>query len=270
MYDYNAVCYPVDANIICEWERSVRWSYKVCEDSGGGYGTGGTGNNQFSIDQTALKECMKKIVDSLKKSTKGNVAAIIQQFAGETPGYNWTLKDGTLSSSWNAETSGKYNRTTGTVTTIFDSKKFAASSDLSVARTVLHEFVHAYLLAYFFTNQMVARETYSEYYEEYIKHKNRSANTLQHNEIARNFVGYIGEALREYGDRMGYTFASQAEKEQYYNDLAWGGLTDTAAFRALNTSDKNRIEDVISSELAGINRFGDPKPAKGSVSGCSN
>jgi hypothetical protein len=82
------------------------------------------------IDDTQLKPCMKSILNGIKNLSNGSVAGIIQKFAGETPGFNWKLKDGVLPPDWNAATSPKYNNNTGTVTTTFDSQKFNNASDL--------------------------------------------------------------------------------------------------------------------------------------------
>lgn len=100
------------------------------------------------INDSNLKPCMQKILADLKNLTNGKVSQIIQKFSGTTPGYNWEMKDGALPSSENAGTSPSYDRATGTVTTTFDSQKFTNASDLSIARTILHESVYAYLITY--------------------------------------------------------------------------------------------------------------------------
>ena len=94
-----------------------------------------------------LDPCMQTIVQDLKGVEEG-VGEIIQKFAGETPGYNWELKSGSLGGS-NAVTSQQYNSTTGTVTTSFDPQRFTNATDLSLARTIMHEAVHAYIVASF-------------------------------------------------------------------------------------------------------------------------
>jgi len=111
---------------------------------------------------------MQLILTDIKNLSNGSVAGIIQKFSGNDPGYNWNMKDGTLPANVNAQTTSGYDRTTGTVTTTFDSQKFSNASDLSIARTILHESVHAYLVAYFENNrgdQNAFAKSYPELYK---------------------------------------------------------------------------------------------------------
>ncbi|MEJ8801313.1 hypothetical protein [Pontibacter sp. H249] len=93
-------------------------------------------------------------MSDIKNLTQG-VGQIIIKFAGSTPGYNCEVKNGVINNQYtNAFTNSNYDRLNGIVTTTFDSNEFINSSDISVVRTILHESVHAYLVAYFSTDPL--------------------------------------------------------------------------------------------------------------------
>lgn len=214
------------------------------------------------IDDTNLSPCMKAILAAIKNLSNGSVAGIIQQFAGTTPGFNWTLKDGTLQQTTNAETSPIYNSTTGTVTTTFDSQKFINGSDLAVARTILHESVHAYLVAYFKLNKPGFVANYPTMVQEWGTYNNW--NAVHHEEFARSLVGSIAISLQEYAVNKGYNITDP----NYFNDMAWGGLSGTTAFNQMSLAEKNRINNLLSSEQSGYNLSNSYVGFKGVPSGC--
>ena len=215
---------------------------------------------EAQINDAALKPCMQPIVADLKNITKG-VGSIVTKFAGNNQGWNWTLQDGSLPGGTNANTSQQYNTSTGTVTTTFDASKFTNATNLSIARTILHESVHAYLVVYFRTDPLAASRTYSQLLQDYYQHNN--ANTAHHIEMTRSFVNEIALALEEYGTSKGYNLTSQ-----FYKDLAWGGLTTTPAFQALSTTDQNRINNTILTEQTGKDSQGNTQQQKGTNAGC--
>ncbi len=91
----------------------------------------------------------------------------------------------------------------------------------------------------------------------------RSFNHLQHEEFTRKFVKYIGGALESYGMSKGYNLP-----RSFYNDLAWGGLEGTNAFKKLSSSERKRISNVISIEQYKKDTNGNYKTPKGKKSGC--
>ncbi len=175
------------------------------------------------ILDTQLKPCMKTILSDIKNLTQGSIGQIIQKFSGSVPGYNWELKDASLVNTQNAFTSQVYNKNTGTVTTTFDGSKFSASTEISIARTILHESVHAFLIAHFNVDPLVATSSYPDLVKDYaLQVYGGNANDIQHAEFVRNFINEIAISLEEFGKNKGYTYSIQ-----FYQDLAWGGLTHT-------------------------------------------
>ena len=237
------------------------------------------------IDDTNLDDCLKDILDRLKGLDKG-VAEIVGKFAGNDPGFNWTVKDGLMLSA-NAQTSQHYNRTTGTVTTTFDPNKFSNASDLSAARTILHESVHAYIVAFANVYPMETNKTFPDLMLDLSRRKYNNGNDAQHAEFVRNYVNDIASSLKEYGRIRGYNLPPE-----FYEDLAWGGLThwpkrdsngnimkdnygnaiyeETPWFEAAfpNISDRNRVKNVIAVEQTGKDMNGNLKTKKGDNAGC--
>ena len=250
---------------------------------GGGSSNGGNGGNSNSremplfpcdnptpngceeeedkIDDTNLKPCLKTILKDLKGLNKG-VAEIIKKFAGNTPGFNWVVKDGNLTGG-TGQTKVSYNRVNKTATSTFDSQAWQNASDMSWARTMLHESIHAYIVASFGVNYTQAQLTFADYFREYQNSRNPNLNDLQHAEIVRNYVNDIAVSLKNYGVVKGYNLS-----DQFYNDLSWGGLQSTNAFQSLPSSQQTRILNVSSVELTGKDTNNQTKTKKGTNAGC--
>lgn len=219
------------------------------------------------IDDTGLKPCMKTILSDLKKLKNGSIGQIIQKFSGDTPGYNWQVKDGSLGLNENAATSTKFDKKTGTTTTTFDSNKMKNASDLAIARTMLHEAIHSYIVAVGFnTTDPAERETLlgPDWATSFLNYS--------HDFMTNNYLVPLAAALEEYGTSKGYKLP-----KQFYNDLAWGGLThqtssnqETSLFQKFvpNESDRTRIKNVIVVEQTGFDLEGNVKSKKGQNAGC--
>jgi hypothetical protein len=221
-------------------------------------------NEEFTkrIDSVNLSPCFKKVLRGLEISANNCVANTITTFSGETPGFNWAVADATTVGS-NGVTSPSYNTVTKSVYTTFNSSNITSGSDLAAAKTLIHESIHAYLVAYFHTNPAAANYEYAKLVEDWATSKNPNLDEIHHNEMVRSKIGEIATTLKLYGQSQGYNIPYQ-----YYSDLAWGGLTNTKAFKALSTTDQNRIIDVILTEQSGTNGAGNPSSFKGRPSGC--
>lgn len=215
---------------------------------------------------------MKAILTDLKNLTNGSVGQIVQKFSGNTPGYNWEVKDSVLAGSQNAFTSQAYNKATGTVTTTFDASKFTNATNLSIARTILHESIHAHLIAFAKNDPLAVSKSYAQLIKDLAT---LNANDAQHAEFVRSFVGDIANSLEELGQKYGYQHPST-----FYNELAWGGLTHTTDNQGNTIEapwftnsfpspiDRKRILDTINAELTGKDSNGNAKPQVGKNAGC--
>lgn len=218
---------------------------------------------QTRINPNGLKTCMKNILNDIKKLNNGSVGQIIQKFDGNIPNFNWVMKDGLLTGGTVAETNtpGQYNQITHSISTTFDTQTYPDASELSWARTILHESVHAYLSVYFATNKPSFMGTYTQMVNDWGIYMNWDA--VHHEEFARSLVKEIANSLEEYGINKGYNLP-----RQFYDDMSWAGLQGTTTFQSLSTSDKNRILNVIAVELTKFDTNGNLQTQKGNPSGC--
>lgn len=214
------------------------------------------------IQTAGLKPCMQTIVNDLKSITQGSVGQIIQKFSGTTPNWNWELKDGTLpGATGQTNPPALYNIATGTVTTVFDSQAWLKATELSWARTILHESIHAYLTVFFATDQANFIRSYSQMVQDWGTLQNWDA--VHHQEFARSLVTAIADALQTYGVSKGYSLP-----RQFYEDMSWAGLQSTPTFKNLPSTDQARILDTIAVELTSMDTRGNSISQKGKNAGC--
>ena len=233
-------------------------------NSGGGGGGGGISapNEQpytppkvvrpdFQIDFRGISDCHEKIIKDLIGSTQGEFRRIFQKFNGNQPvpaNYNVRLRYGSCSNaSANACTSPTLVNNWATIT--FNPNNLGNATDLSFARTVLHEMLHAYLLfeaAY--PSNCDLNCLLNKYFDKY-----NTNNPSHHNLFAETkFLNDIAVELRNFATSSGYNIKLLGN--QYFKDMAWGGLTRTDVFNSLSTSDKTRIINRLNAE-----NTGDPK-----------
>jgi hypothetical protein len=237
-------------------------------NTGGGGNGGATGSPaeaaaafMQNIDDSELNECFKKVLSEMKNAQPSGIGNFIILFSGSQPGYNWVLKNGN-NLNVNGSTS-PYDTQNKNITTHFTIDNFKNGSDLAVAKTILHESIHAYMVTYFKLDNIAAQKSYPQIVEDYLNDVYISYNSAQHNEMVRNYISDIASNLRAYGKSKGYQLT-----DQFYNDLSWGGLTETNAFLALSSSERERIKNVIWSEQSGKDIYGNPKTPKGSIIKC--
>jgi hypothetical protein len=131
------------------------------------------------------------------------------------------------------------------------------------------------------------KNDFADYYRDLINQKYSTLNDLQHAEIVRNYTTDIASSLKEYGSKKGYNLSNQ-----FYNDMAWGGLThwtkkdsngniikdslgkpiteETKWFKSAfpNSSDRKRVHNTSVIELTKKDTDGITKSQKGRNAGC--
>lgn len=216
----------------------------------GGSGNTSTPNSVSTINTNLLKPCEVVIINALKGLSGNPLLTNLQKLAGTNSGYNWTVKDANIAgSNVTGFTSSGYDANTRSAITTFDSQKFPNASDLSFARTMLHESFHAYLVVYFANDRILANVEYSAMVDAYqVQHQ--AIDDVNHVEMAF-WVANIANALEQYGQSKGYNLPGQ-----FYQDMSWAGLEGTQAYKNLPNVDQRRIQNTILTELTGkdINR----------------
>ncbi|MBN2733156.1 MAG: hypothetical protein JXR26_12065, partial [Balneolaceae bacterium] len=250
--------------------------------SSDGSGEGGTTAEAEAFEDriidSELKPCMQNVMSQLQLISQG-VGKIIQDFAideiePDIENFNWEVKDGDLDSYENAETLVEYNENTNTVTTIFDTDKFGSASNLAIARTIMHEAIHAYMVSLQYSQKggiplsaaekerLLGPDWAFAFGDSYYGHKY----------IADNYLDGIATALNAYGNgTQGHSLGYR-----YYKDLSWGGLTNDANgteydfFKKIvdSASDRERIKNNIAIEQVNKDLNGNYKSQKGNDAGC--
>lgn len=214
------------------------------------------------IDSTELDECIQKVLAELLRMPDG-IGMIVRKFAGEQVDYNWDLKMGQpLNDRIIAVTKPEYDFSTNTATTTFNPRYFEEATDLAIAKTLLHEAAHAYLVSYYWHDPIIYQYTYQEMIDD---KKVMKEGEAQHEEIVRSFIQNIAHSLAQYGKAKGYTMNAD-----FYVALAWGGLQETKLFNQLPLQEQYRIENVVKKEQEGYDRWGASASPKGTPANCGN
>jgi len=139
------------------------------------------------------------------------------------------------------------------VTTQIQNSYINKASSLSLARTIIHETMHAYFqyaLANYQTNPninnliTVNNLLFSPNGTPY-----GNQNTAQHNQMAQDYVAGIALMLANYANYNGIQSPDPSRNiYSYCEDMAWGGLEGTAAFSALSATDQTRIHNTMFNE----------------------
>lgn len=219
------------------------------------------------IDDSKLNPGLKAIKDDLTKLDT-DLGEIIRTFAESHSGFGWKMISARLDPNEDGgvptgETNSKYDTATGTVTTTFDNITFPNATDLSWARTILHELLHAYFVARFAIDKKSFNKDFKTMVDEWNEIKD--LGTLQHREIVRNYINSLEASLKEYGLSKGYSAPAG-----FYRKLAWGGLDGTSFFNETFTTEweRNNVRNVLYIELTGKDKNGNSKPQVGGDCNC--
>lgn len=223
-------------------------------NSEGGSGGSGGATDSFNFDDkitTNLPPCVDSIVNDLKTMKNGKFSEIISKFSGLNPApenFNWEISKGNLPTNTPGGT--RTIVSDGLVTTTLNENDLSISTDLSLAKTIIHESFHAYLV-YVYRYRDIDK-SYVNLVDTYFKDFGNNLNNAHHNLIANtNMIKDISSALKEYGVSKGYVLS-----QQFYDDMSWGGLAGTKAFSELPDDVRERILNSIYAEYKNSNTNG--------------
>ncbi|HLL42155.1 MAG TPA: hypothetical protein VK369_03410 [Segetibacter sp.] len=199
---------------------------------------------ELASDKTGIKDelddkSLKQILADVLTIKGGKIGEIISKFLSNTSHWVWLVVEGGLPENVN----GLTQLTSDGAQTILDGEKFQNATPLSVARTILHEMIHAYLTLYFMYDAENARKDYPAILNEWMTSKDPDYNNIQHDEIERSFIDDIALALDEYSETVGLV----NDDKHVYTDLAWGGL-DFQNNIQLTADTKKRIQNRLLAE----------------------
>lgn len=198
---------------------------------------------------TTLPPCLGNVVNDIKNVPLGGFSGMLQNFVGTNPfplDYHWLLDTGSLPLDKAAETNPTLGPG-GIATTILNNHYLNISTDLSWAKTIMHEAFHAYLVSVF-RDPTITDKTYANLVNLYYHQFNSNLNDTHHHIFANtNIIQEISTALQQFGIMRGYNLP-----QQFYDDMAWGGLAGTDAFENLPLTDQVRINSVIGAEFYNV------------------
>ncbi len=178
-----------------------------------------------------------------------NFSELILKLFNDSGSTDLTIQNGSLT--------GENANTTGATITISDNY-LANATELSIARTMIHESVHAYINALYSNVVQFNSFTFRQKVEKYAKDKGYTIGTNNfHHEFMGQYVDAMAYSLYEWdkeygtGGNLGW---------EYYRAMAWGGLfqmdengnivSETDSFKELNPnpSDRQKIADIVLNE----------------------
>ena len=234
--------------------------------SGGGYGyTEGSSANTnpvtyapprvpapavFEINMKGLSPCHQDIIKGLIGGTQQEFRRIFDKFNGNYP----------VPTSLNVKF--QYGNCNGTGATACTDPKIVNgfsniyinqtitgnATDLSMARTIMHEMLHAYLL---FERNYPSDCDLNSLLNEYInKYGGDNLNPSHHNLfVETKFLNDISIELKNYATSIGYNV--NVLGNQFFLDMAWGGLHTTDVFIRKTITEQNRIKATVKAEMTG-------------------
>lgn len=195
-----------------------------------------------------LEPCSKLILNDLKSLQQNDIAQIIARFDAPSSTYAWEVKNNSLTSGNVAETDRRNNTQVFDYITEIDSNYLNQATEIAIARTILHELLHAYMISHIDDvnagNTVDIRQFLLLW--NYIKINTSpqgSSEIAQHEYMANRFIPHLKSALKEWHVGL--------QSDQYYEDLAWGSLFDTDTFDHFHpngSASRNRIINTNNAE----------------------
>lgn len=196
-----------------------------------------------AVDPNA-RECLKNIKASLEAlgmrntaNSAGLIAEVLNKLnLSKGENFNATITEGKIDIDKIAATTWGSDANGDRVTQIkFNETYLNKATDLKIAATMMHEYVHAY----FDWNLYLMKsgvKTYDANFENRYKLLfdksgepiNDGFGSFQHEQIAVSFVETIADMLKTYAENNNITFPADP---LYFKKMAWGGLQYTSAYK---------------------------------------
>lgn len=221
------------------------------------------------IDDSQLDECTKGVLAKLKNLNQSDIAEMISRFSAPGSIFNINMVTGQVSNQNNLAETKPVSGSNFDINMVFNENYIkgvgnpSPPTDLSVATTMAHEIIHAYLISLLGENKACGASGICDFptiYDAYVAYqitKDPNVSPDAHHElIANNYVYSIAATIQEFhtGQSVDSGFPSQV-----YLDMAWGGLDRTYIFNKnypndpnhKNYKDRERIFSRINTEKIG-------------------
>lgn len=184
----------------------------------------------------------------------GNTAmkSLVTEYEDNGGTVNLTYKVGTLSDGTDVKKNGQCDPVDNTFKNIvitLDENYIATARTIQVARTFLHESVHAKIFSYLRQiggYEHLDKDNFPVMYEAYVEAKKSGVsmdtvtNRVHHEEIAKHYVELIAKGLQEF-DTMNHN--NPEVTIEHYRALAWDALRGTTAWNNLMVEQQKKIDD---------------------------
>ena len=252
-----------------EINYGTSWEYS---SDGGGGGSNTTSTEQAiedKIDDSELDPCTKGVLDKLKNTTEKDISKMINRFNPDGSIFNIKMATGKVTDQNDKAQTTKVNGSATDVNIVFSEDYIKGTlfgsppTDLSVATTMAHEVIHAYLISLLAEHNACASDGICDFptiFDAYVQHQSTKNTTIlpdaHHELIAKDYVYAIASTVEQF--HLGDTFVTDYPR-QVYIDMAWGGLIGTYIFNKnypddpadKNFNDRERILDRINTEFKG-------------------
>lgn len=191
-----------------------------------------------------VRQCLKDIKAALEalgmkntsKST-GLIAGVLNKLNLSTGlDFNATITEGSINSKYIAETTWETNPNGNRITQIkFNETYLNRATDLKMAGTMMHEYIHAYFDWNLYLMKSGAttydanfEKTYKLLFDESGVPLNDGFGANQHQQIATSFVKEIAAMLKIYAANQNIPLPADP---LYFEKIGWGGLQYTSLYK---------------------------------------
>ena len=191
-------------------------------------------NEGIAIDIS--DDCQKQILKNALEADNILMDIISDIFNTKENGVKLLIKKDILNGS-NASTSNiiKYDPINREcfIKISFDENYLKSATNISIARTMIHEALHALLVYGVMEGHLIGEDDDSfdqlmDAFLLYLNTNNNSSYSGQQHEILSQYQEDISSSLHSYGLSAGLNLSPS-----YYDTLSWGGLMGTSAFKFL-------------------------------------
>ncbi|RPD94047.1 hypothetical protein EGM88_12665, partial [Aureibaculum marinum] len=208
-------------------EETISWI--AGGESGGGFEDEEKGDQIDSDDLTGKEKCLNDLLD---KNGDSFVKGIMKNFEGESE-FDIKIISKKNVYKGNDPTNDEVNANclppkNNIITIQISTDKASGRPALSVARTILHEYIHADIFRKLKTKEPTSgdldfRETYEKYREQF-------TDEIQHETMAALYIHSMRDALKDFHKNVLTTdylkfveYYGEAPADKFYEALAWQG-----------------------------------------------
>ena len=215
-----------------------------------------------------LRPCIAKIVQSVSKAIEVrdhaanaavrimqrganpfNMYRFLQQVYDSKSPLNIEIKEANLAGA-NATTYTGIREVNGEkiISVALDRNYLSKATDLSIARTIIHESIHAMFL-YGMSLALDDSQAFRDANQVLYNPNGTSGTTqqAQHEQMALTYVDEIADILSSYAQRNNIS-TPNTTRRSYVEYLAYGGLTGTQGWKALKNYNQTTAKNIIAQE----------------------